>query len=128
MKIILSEVDMRLSKLLSDSGIIPTCEITDYEITEIVTDSRKASLGCMFICISGGHADGHRYIREAMLRGAVAVVVQKGTPMDIPDVYPFVNVIEHESTRRASALLYSAWYGNPAKKLKIIGEIGRAHV
>ena len=124
MKIILSEVDMRLSKLLSDSGIIPTCEITDCEITEIVTDSRKTSLGCMFICISGAHADGHRHIREAMLRGAVAVVVQKGASADIPSGCPFVNVIEHESTRRASALLYSAWYGNPAKKLKIIGVTG----
>lgn len=115
---------MRLSNLLRASGIFPDSDITDCEITEIVTDSREASLGCMFICLCGGRADGHRHIREAMLRGAVAVVVQKGMPADIPEVCHYVNIIEHENTRRASALLYSAWYGNPAKKLKIIGVTG----
>ena len=115
---------MRLSKLLEESGIVPDGEIVDCEITEIVTDSREACLGCMFICLSGGKADGHEHIREAMLRGAVAVVIQKGTRADLPDACPYVNVIRHENTRRASALLYSAWYGNPAKKLKIIGVTG----
>ena len=115
---------MRLSKLLEESGIVPDGEIVDCEITEIVTDSREACLGCMFICLSGGKADGHKHIREAMLRGAVAIVIQKGTWADLPDECPYVNVIRHENTRRASALLYSAWYGNPAKKLKIIGVTG----
>ncbi len=115
---------MRLSKLLEDSGIVPNGDIADCEITEIVTDSREASLGCMFVCLCGGREDGHRYIRDAMLRGAVAVVVQKVTNVPVPDTCSYVNVIECENTRRACALLYSAWYGNPSKKLKIIGVTG----
>lgn len=115
---------MKLSKLLTDSGIPISENITDGEITEIVTDSRRASFGCMFICLSGGTEDGHRYVREAMLRGATAVVIQKGTPADVPEVCPYVNVIEHDNTRRAAALLYSAWYGHPSKKLKVIGVTG----
>lgn len=115
---------MRLSKLLEESGIVPENDIVDCEITEIVTDSREACFGCMFICLSGGRADGHKHIREAMLRGAVAVIVQKGTESDVQGVFRYVNVIECENTRHACALLYSAWYGNPAKKLKIIGVTG----
>ena len=115
---------MKLSKLLNDSGIEFNENIIDAEITEIVTDSRRASLGCMFICLSGGMSDGHRYIREAMLSGATAVVVQKGTCADIPEFCPYVNIIEHDNTRRAAAMLYSAWYGHPSRKLKIIGVTG----
>lgn len=115
---------MKLSKLLAESGIPIGEDIIDGEITEIVTDSRRASLGCMFICLSGGEADGHRYIREAMLRGATAVVIQKGTPADVPEVCPYINIIEHDNTRRAAAMLYSAWYGHPSRKLKIIGVTG----
>ena len=44
---------MRLSKLLESAGIHVDKELVDAEITEIVTDSRSVSLGCMFICISG---------------------------------------------------------------------------
>ena len=115
---------MKLSKLLSDGGITADKEIKDGEITEIVTDSRRASLGCMFICLEGGASDGHRFVREAMLRGAAAVVIQNGMPTDIPDVCPYVNVIECNDTRRASAMLYSAWYGHPSRKLKVIGVTG----
>ena len=113
---------MRLSKLLVDSGILPENNIIDCEITEIVTDSREASLGCMFICLCGQHEDGHRHIREAMIRGAVAVVIQRGE--SVPASHPYVNFIECENTRRAAALLYSAWYGNPSRRLNVIGVTG----
>ncbi len=115
---------MKLLKLLKEAGISPEKEIADCEITEIVTDSRRACFGCMFVCLSGERSDGHRHIREAMLRGASAVVVQKGTPADVPSVCPYVSVIEHENTRRAAAFLYSAWYGHPERKLKIIAVTG----
>lgn len=115
---------MRLSKLLEEAGISANDNILDAEITEIVTDSRRASFGCMFICLSGGTSDGHLYIRDAMLRGAVAVIVDKGTNAELPEANPYVNVIEHENTRRAAAMLYSAWYGHPARKLKIVGVTG----
>lgn len=115
---------MKLSALLTDSGIPIGENLIDGEITEIITDSRRASFGCMFICLSGGESDGHRYIREAMLRGAIAVIVQKETPADVPEFCPYVNVIECDNTRHAAAMLYSAWYGHPSRKLKIIGVTG----
>ena len=115
---------MRLSKLLCEAGMSFDDSIPDVEITEIVTDSRRASLGCMFICLSGGLADGHRYVGEALLRGAVAVIAEKGTEIELQKDNPYVYVIECENTRHAAAMLYSAWYGHPSKKLKIVGVTG----
>ena len=92
---------MRLSELLSRAGLIycGNSEFYDTEITEIVTDSRKAFLGCMFVCIVGRHSDGHDHIREAMLRGAVAIVIQENVRADIPAVCPYVNVIRCKNRR-----------------------------
>ena len=115
---------MRLSKLLSEAGIPFDEGISDVEITEIVTDSRRVSFGCMFVCLCGGTADGHRYIREALLRGAVAIVVEKGTDVELPRELPYVSVVEYENTRRAAAILYSAWYGHPSRRLKVVGVTG----
>jgi len=117
---------MRLSELLSRAELSP-CEVPkfyDTEITEIVIDSRKASLGCMFVCMVGRNSDGHKHIREAMLRGAVAIVIQENAIADIPNICPYVNIIRCESTRSAAAKLYSVWYGEPAKKLRIVAVTG----
>ena len=115
---------MRLSKLLKDSGIDIRGEIVDCEITDIVTDSREACFGCMFICLKGGREDGHRHVLEAMLRGAVAVILQEGVKTDAFEACPYVSVLECDDTRCACARIYSAWYGEPSKRLKIIGVTG----
>lgn len=117
---------MKLSDLLSRSEVDreEILNFSDVEITDIVTDSRKACLGCMFICMVGKSFDGHRYIREAMLRGAVAVVVQWDTEAKMPEMCPYINIIRCKSTRRAAAMLYGAWYGNPAKSLRLIAVTG----
>lgn len=41
-------------------------------------DSRKISRGELFVAIKGVHFDGHDFLKDAVLNGAAAVVVQKG--------------------------------------------------
>ena len=48
----------------------------DISINAIQYDSRKVGIGDLFVAIAGTAADGHRFIEEAISRGAVAVVVQ----------------------------------------------------
>ncbi len=115
---------MKLRELLKKSDLTSDGEVADVEISGIVTDSRKADYGSMFVCISGGRDDGHRFIRRALLMGAVAIVVQSDTEVKIPPLCGEITVIRCENTRRAAALLYNAWYGCPADKLKIIGVTG----
>ncbi|MEO8744963.1 MAG: UDP-N-acetylmuramoyl-tripeptide--D-alanyl-D-alanine ligase [Candidatus Dormiibacterota bacterium] len=46
------------------------------------TDSRQVARGGLFFALRGAEMDGHRFINDAIARGAVAVVVQRR--MDIP--------------------------------------------
>ncbi|HUY74251.1 MAG TPA: UDP-N-acetylmuramoyl-tripeptide--D-alanyl-D-alanine ligase [Candidatus Dormibacteraeota bacterium] len=46
------------------------------------TDSREVARGGLFFALRGGETDGHRFVNDAISRGAAAVVVQRR--MDIP--------------------------------------------
>lgn len=111
---------MRLQELLSGANIACPEDIRDVEITSIVTDSRLARRGSMFICIDGLHTDGHKYINNAVDAGASVIVMDEGRDECVGGAAA-VKVL---NTRNASAFLYNTWHGDPASKLKIIGITG----
>ncbi|MGG2476366.1 Mur ligase domain-containing protein, partial [Rhizobium sp. BR5] len=49
-------------------------EIGAIEIGGITADSRKAAPGGLFVAVSGTKADGATYVKDAVAKGAVAVV------------------------------------------------------
>ena len=91
----------------------------DTEITELVYDSRKITKGCLFVCIKGANFDGHEFAAEAAEKGAAALVVSEEMQIDGD-----VTVIKTEDTRYALACLSAAFFGHPAKRLKVIGITG----
>lgn len=115
---------MRLKELLELAEMLDGGEMPDVEITEIVTSSFKADYGSLFVCLEGSKYDGHKYIREALIRGAVAVVMQIGTKVSPPPFCKNISFIYTDDTRHAAAMLYNAWYGRPSDKLKIIAVTG----
>ena len=46
-------------------------------VTDITTDSRKTTEGCLFVPIRGARADGHDYIGQVIEKGAAAVLSEK---------------------------------------------------
>lgn len=115
---------MKLLKLLENSEIFDTTNIPDIEIGEIVTNSLKASEDSLFICLEGLNEDGHKYIHDALMRGAAAVVMNKNTKFEPPQYAKKAIFIYCDDTRRAAAELYHCWYGKPSEKLKIIAVTG----
>lgn len=108
---------MNLASLLAPLGI--TESIQDCEISDIVYDSRKAKPGCAFVCIRGSASDGHKYAKNAVEAGAVAVIAEE--PVEAPGA----QVILVEDTRKALALMSAAFFGNPAEKdISVIGITG----
>jgi len=91
---------------------------TDIEINKIAYDSRKVEKNDVFVCIKGFKTDGHNYIKQAIERGAAAIIVEK----DI-EQQP-VPVIRVENSRRALALISARFYGYPSEKFKLIGVTG----
>ena len=63
--------------------------LVDADIDEVVTDSRVAKRGDLFIAIKGEKFDGHDFVKEVIDRGVELVIVQKLVP-DVPAVRQIV--------------------------------------
>ncbi len=116
-------MSMKLKDLLSSISFTriqwPDQESFDTSITAIACDSRKVIPGALFVCIRGFQADGHEHIDEAVEAGAVAVVVER-----MPDSPLGAAVIQVQDSRLAQAYLATAWFGNPANDMTMIGLTG----
>ena len=97
----------------------------DREITGITNDSRKVVPGSLFFCISGANSDGHDFAAMALDEGAAALVIQKDLDL-APDQTGDRDcvLIRVEDSRLAMAVISAAWYGHPAREMKIIGVTG----
>jgi len=93
----------------------------DIEIENISVNSRNVDKNGLFICIKGFNNDSHFFISDAVKKGAVAVVVEKGSEYQVLDNVIYLEV---ENTRQAAAYLFSEWYDNPAAKMKIVAVTG----
>lgn len=91
----------------------------DTEVAEVENDSRRVTQGCLFFCISGSVRDGHDFAQEVTQKGASVLVVEK--PVQVPEG---VTVIQVPNSRYAMGILSSVFYGEPSKKLKVIGITG----
>jgi len=58
------------------SGICEYCDETVI-VSDVVTDSRKAVEGAVFIALRGENFDGHDFVGETLEKGAVACIVDK---------------------------------------------------
>lgn len=107
---------MRLSELLCKTDVhLP---YKDTEISGVTCDSRKVKPGDLFFALPGVRADGAAFAASAANAGAVACVSEKKiTGLQIPQ-FCTANV------RRTYATAVAAFYGDPQRKLKIIGVTG----
>lgn len=89
----------------------------DTEITDITINSKEVKSGSVFICIQGQSTDGHNFANQAAENGALAVVAEKEITCPCP-------VIICDNTKIEMAKIASRFYGQPEKKLKLIGITG----
>ena len=108
----------QLSNLFARIPVKPLGAVPPVRINGIALDSRQVQPGHLFVALSGGTTDGHRFIPDAIRRGAVAVV---GTQAQADLPVPYVRVPEG---RRALAYLSAAFYDFPGRKLTVIGVTG----
>lgn len=103
-----------LSALFLQSALTGGGEV---EVTGLATDSRRISQGDLFLCIPGFTVDGHDYAAAAVERGAAALVVQRELPLRVPQlIVPDV--------RYAAAIIARHFYGDPSRKMRVIGVTG----
>jgi len=90
----------------------------DCPVTAITADSRQVQPGALFVACTGGATDGHKYIPDAIAKGAAAVV---GEQTLAGLAVPYIQV---GNSRQSLAHLAAAFYGFPARKLTMIGVTG----
>ncbi len=68
---------LKVTEIIKATGGKLICGNMTGVVTDITTDSRKASEGFLFAAICGERADGHDYIDEVFAKGAVCVLSEK---------------------------------------------------
>ncbi len=89
----------------------------ETQITSIFDDSRKVKPGALFACTPGTKVDGHDFAPQAIEKGAVALLVERELPIDIPQILV-------SDVRTALSHAAAAFYGFPALRLRMIGITG----
>jgi UDP-N-acetylmuramoyl-L-alanyl-D-glutamate--2,6-diaminopimelate ligase len=85
--------------------------------TAIGMDSRTVVPGTFYLAVRGSQADGHRFVEDAVRRGATAVVVETAQQSGVAEIIV-------RDGRRAALALGQAWYGHPGRRLTLIGVTG----
>ena len=93
--------------------------VEDIDISEVCYDSRKATAGALFVCVSGSLDDGHKYANDAYQKGARVFVCQ--TEIALPED---AVIIITDNTRAALASVAANFFSRPAEKLTVIGITG----
>jgi UDP-N-acetylmuramoyl-L-alanyl-D-glutamate--2,6-diaminopimelate ligase len=113
------QMEIPLSALFAETPLIIVAgKPNETLITGITMDSRLVQPGFLFVATPGGSDDGHRFIPEAIQAGSNAIVGE--LPLEGLSV-PYIQV---ENSRQALAWLAAAFFGNPGRKLTVIGVTG----
>ena len=109
---------MELARLIEGVEIKKIAGDLRKEINGIAYHSKQVREDFLFAAIRGAEADGHQFVKEAIERGAEAVVLEEEqkvsnrTMVLVPD------------SRRALAKISSNFYGDPSSKVILIGITG----
>ncbi|HWZ97491.1 MAG TPA: UDP-N-acetylmuramoyl-L-alanyl-D-glutamate--2,6-diaminopimelate ligase [Candidatus Dormibacteraeota bacterium] len=111
----------RLDALLNGTGATLTEVQSAIVIRNVACDSRKAHPQGLFFALQGAKEDGAKYARDAVSRGAVAVVSEAAAPPSLPHSVSWIQV---PAARKALAIAAANFYGHPANALQLVAVTG----
>ena len=88
-------------------------------IRSLAIDSRAVTPGAIFFALRGEQTDGHRYIDDAVRRGAIAVVSEER--ITLPEN---VTAIVVADSALALSKIADAFYGSPSRQITVAGVTG----
>lgn len=77
-------IPLSLTTLAEISG--GTLNGHDLSVSDVVTDTRKVTAGCLFVALVGERFDAHDFVADAIAQGAQALLVSKPLPAAVPQV------------------------------------------
>lgn len=113
---------MKLSKIYEEIEYTLLQGSLETEVRDIIYDSRKIAPETMFVCMVGAVTDGHKYIPDAVEKGASVIVLEREE--EAAQIPENITVLKVASARLALALMSAALFDHPARKLVTIGLTG----
>ena len=111
----------RLSELLRGVAAVIPAGAADLEIRQVACDSRKAQPQSLFFALRGAKLDGNEYAREAVSRGAVAIVSETAAPSAMPGTVVW---IQAQELRKSLATTAANFFRHPANALQLVAVTG----
>lgn len=111
---------MILSNILKNVKPLHIIGNVEIEVTGVNIDSRRVKEGNLFIAMKGTQMDGHQFIDKAIELGARSVLCEE-IPQNPVDGVTYIQVT---STEDAVGKVATQFYGDPSKKLKLVGVTG----
>lgn len=105
---------MTLRELFAE--ILPGNRLPEQTVSSVTCDSRQVRRGSVFVCIRGSLSDGHSHVAQALERGAQLIVAQQDCGLP--------NQILVQDTRKVYSRLCAAFFGHPARRLRMIAVTG----
>ena len=102
--------ELEAEKRYSDQGV---------EITSITSDSRQVQPGSLFVALKGSVTNGHDFVRQAVARGCLCIVVE-----DDPGSLPGVMVVRVNDSHGALGIVSAAYQGFPSRSMTMIALTG----
>lgn len=109
-----------VARLLAVLGDPPVLGPLPAAVTDLTDDSRRVVPGGAFVAVRGLRVDGHRYVADAVARGAALVVAEPPDPLPGG---PAARVLVPD-TRQVLGPLAHAFHGHPSRALRVVGITG----
>ena len=109
------------------AGMLGEKEFAELDLKGLASDSRKVKPGYLFAALAGSKTDGARFVKDAVARGAVAVL---GAPALAEDVAALgVRFIADENPRAGLAHMASLFFaGQPEIVAAVTGTKGKSSI
>lgn len=95
-------------------------QVPSIEIKSLMADSRKKRPNSIFFCMKGMMFDGHRFVKQAIENGAVAIVHSES----LEQTDPSVTYIRVKDVNEVFNQVADAFYGHPSHQMNIFGITG----
>jgi len=110
---------MRLKKLIENLECLEVIHFQNVQIEGIAYDSRKVESGFLFVCIKGLSEDGHRFVSDAVRRGAAGIVCEEAVcnGRKVPEIVV-------RDSRSALSHVSAVFHQHPSGKMHVTGITG----
>ena len=113
----------RLKDITANIVIVEQSQsIDNVQIKSLVFDSRKAEKGDVFFAVRGTQVDGNDFVEAVLKKGVIAIVTDEKKVFE-----QFSNsgiMLLVDDAAKALSLMAATYYGNPSKKMKVVGVTG----